>query len=65
MAGVLGAATGLFAFGALADATGSFANAARTIGIIVAVTSVGFLALEETRGRELDEAEETDHGIGR
>jgi MFS family permease len=55
MAGVLGAVVGLLTFGVLADATGSFANAARSIGIAVAVVAVGFALLPETRGRELDE----------
>jgi predicted MFS family arabinose efflux permease len=55
--GVFGAVIGLLTFGVLADATGSFANAARTIGITVAVIAVGFVALPETRGQELDQDE--------
>jgi predicted MFS family arabinose efflux permease len=54
LAGVLGAVIGLLTFGLLADATGSFANASRTIGIIVAVAAAGFVLLPETRGRELE-----------
>lgn len=53
--GVLFAVLGLLSFGVLADATGSFANASITIGITVAVISIGFALLPETRGRELDE----------
>ena len=52
---VLGAVVGLAVFGVLGDLTGSFATAARAIGILVAVSSVGFLLLAETRGMELDE----------
>ncbi len=55
LAGVLGAVIGLLTFGVLADAAGSFANASRAIGIVVALTAVGFVALPETRGHELDE----------
>jgi predicted MFS family arabinose efflux permease len=55
LAGVLGAVVGLLTFGVLADATGSFANASRTIGIVVALSAVGFSLLPETRGHELDE----------
>ncbi|MTV25909.1 MFS transporter [Nitriliruptoraceae bacterium ZYF776] len=54
-AGVLAAVLGLLSFGVLADATGSFANASRTIGIAVAVLALGFTFLPETKGRELDE----------
>lgn len=55
VAGVLGAVAGLVSFGMLADLTGGFAAAARLIGIAVAVISVGFVLLPETRGYELDE----------
>ncbi|MEX2550498.1 MAG: MFS transporter [Nitriliruptoraceae bacterium] len=55
VAGVLGSVIGLTSFGVLADLTGGFAAAARWIGIIVAVVAIGFRALPETRGRELDE----------
>lgn len=57
LTGVLGAVLGLLTFGILADAAGSFANASRTIGLIVAVMAVGFAALPETRGQELDQEE--------
>jgi putative MFS transporter len=57
LAGVLGAVLGLLMFGVLADATGSFANASRAIGIAVAVVAIGFAFLPETRGQELDEDE--------
>jgi predicted MFS family arabinose efflux permease len=57
LAGVLGAVVGLLTFGVLADATGSFANASRTIGIVVALSAAGFALLPETRGHELDEDE--------
>ena len=55
VAGILGAVAGLAAFGLLADVTGSFAEAARWLGTGVAVTSVLFVLLPETRGMELDE----------
>jgi predicted MFS family arabinose efflux permease len=53
--GVLGAVLGLAVFGIIADATGSFATASRWIGIGVALSSLGFTLLPETRGMELDE----------
>ena len=52
---VLGAVAGLAVFGFLADFTGSFAMASRLIGILVALCSLGFVLLPETRGMELDE----------
>jgi predicted MFS family arabinose efflux permease len=55
VAGVLGATLGLTAFGLLADLTGGFAAASRTVGITVAVIALGFARLPETRGRELDD----------
>lgn len=55
VAGVLGAVLGLAVFGVIADATGSFATAARWIGTGVVLASVGFTLLPETRGLELDE----------
>lgn len=55
VAGVLGAVAGLAVFGVLADATGSFATAARWIGVGVAAASLGFALLPETRGMELDD----------
>jgi predicted MFS family arabinose efflux permease len=57
-AGVLGAVIGIAGFGVLADATGGFDSAARAIGIVTALTSVGFLLLPETRGVELEDLEE-------
>jgi MFS family permease len=53
VAGVIGAVTGLTSFGVLADLTGGFASAARTLGIVVAVLAIGFRWLPETRGVEL------------
>ncbi|MEX1179008.1 MAG: MFS transporter [Nitriliruptor sp.] len=64
LAGVLGSVVGLLTFGVLADATGSFANASRTIGIVVAVVAIGFVFLPETRGHELDEVEADAAPIG-
>jgi len=55
VAGVLGSVVGLTSFGILADVTGGFAAAARWVGIVVAVAAIGFRALPETLGRELDE----------
>jgi len=57
-AGVLGAVIGIAGFGVLADATGGFDSAARLIGIITALSAIGFLALPETRGLELEDLEE-------
>jgi MFS family permease len=54
---VLGAVTGLSAFGALAEATGSFAVAARLLGGFAALSALGFGALPETRGTELEDLE--------
>lgn len=62
VAGVLGAVFGLLTFGALADLTGSFASAARLIGVVVMVGAIGFLGFPETRGRELDETDEPSTG---
>jgi MFS family permease len=55
VAGILGAVAGLSVFGLLADVTGSFSSAARWLGTGVAVMSLGFVLLPETRGMELDE----------
>jgi len=60
-AGVLGAVVGIAGFGVLADATGGFDSAARTIGIVTALSAVGFLLLPETRDVELEDLE-TDEG---
>jgi len=56
-AGVLGAVVGIAGFGVLADATGGFDQAARTIGVVTALTASGFLLLPETRGMELEDLE--------
>jgi MFS family permease len=55
--GVLGAVIGLATFGVVADATGGFAVAAWALGGLVAASALGFLALPETRGVELEELE--------
>lgn len=55
VAGVLGAVTGLVAFGALADLVG-FAGAALAIAAPVAAGSALYLRLPETMGRELEES---------
>jgi MFS family permease len=57
VAGVLGAVIGLTSFGVLADLTGGFASAARTIGILVAIVSIGFWWLPETLGVDLEDLE--------
>jgi MFS family permease len=56
--GVLGAVTGLTVFGVVADATGGFAVAAWSLGGVVAASALGFRALPETRGIELEELEQ-------
>jgi len=58
LAGVVGAVLGLTLFGVLADLTGGFTAAARTLGVLVAVLAVGFVGLPETRGTELASLEE-------
>jgi len=64
-AGVLGAVIGIAGFGVLADATGGFDRASRIIGLVTAVTSLGFLLLPETRGIELEDLEgDEDEGDG-
>jgi MFS family permease len=62
IAGVAGASAGLLSFGVLADATGGFSTAARLIGVVVAVVSVGFAGLPETLGTELEDLEDADDG---
>jgi MFS family permease len=57
-AGVLGAVVGIAGFGVLADATGGFDRAARLIGVVTALSAIGFLLLPETRGVELEDLEE-------
>ena len=59
-AGVLGAVVGIAGFGVLADATGGFDSAARTIGIVTALSAFGFLLLPETRDVELEDLEGED-----
>jgi MFS family permease len=61
-AGVLGAVVGIAGFGVLADATGGFDRAARLIGIVTALSAIGFLLLPETRGMELEELEDPSDG---
>jgi MFS family permease len=58
VAGVLGSVLGLFAFGALADLTGDFASVSRGIGVVVALASLAFALLPETRGTELESLEQ-------
>ncbi|MFP4312319.1 MAG: MFS transporter [Nitriliruptoraceae bacterium] len=55
--GVVGAVVGLATFGLVADATQGFAAAAWSLGALVALSALGFRALPETRGTELDELE--------
>jgi hypothetical protein len=55
--GVLGAVTGLAIFGVVADATGGFAVGAWSLGGLVAASALGFRALPETRGVELEDLE--------
>jgi MFS family permease len=55
-AGVLGAVTGLVAFGLLTDALDSFATAAVLICAPVVLTCVLFARLPETRGLELEQS---------
>jgi MFS family permease len=64
-AGVIGAAIGIFGFGALADATGGFAPAARIIGVVSAAAGLGFRLLPETRGVELEDLEDPGDAAGR
>jgi len=55
---VLGAVIGLSTFGVLAEITGSFAVPARLLGGLVVLSALGFRALPETRGTELEDLEE-------
>jgi MFS family permease len=55
-AGVLGAVTGLVAFGLLTDALASFATAAVLICAPVVLTCLLFARLPETRGLELEQS---------
>jgi MFS family permease len=54
---VLGAVIGLSAFGVLAEVTGDFAVPARLLGGLVVLSALGFGALPETRGTELEDLE--------
>lgn len=54
--GTIGAVSGLLAFGALADATGSFSAAAVIVCTPVALSAMGYARLPETRGLELEES---------
>jgi MFS family permease len=65
VAGVVGGVGGLAAFGALADATGTFATAARLLGLGAAALCVGFVLVPETRGMELDDEVPGDAERGR
>lgn len=53
--GVLGSVAGLFAFGVIIDATGSFAPAALAVCGPAAALAVLYVFLPETRGRELED----------
>jgi MFS family permease len=57
LASVVGATFGLATFGVLADAAGGFATAAQLLGALTAASALGFAALPETRGRELEDLE--------
>ena len=56
VASVLGAVSGLVAFGASSDALGSFTWGAVLIGVPVACSALAFTLLPETRGLELEES---------
>jgi MFS family permease len=55
VAGVVGAVTGLVAFGRLADVLASFHGAAVLVAAPVVLASLLFARLPETRGRELEQ----------
>ncbi len=55
MSGVLGAAVGLLAFGAVADVGNRFSLAADVIFLPVALAAALFWAVPETKGREPEE----------
>jgi len=61
-AGVVGAVIGIFGFGWLADLTGGFDRAALIIGATSTACALGFRALPETRGVELEDLEAADVG---
>lgn len=56
VSGVAGAVSGLLAFGALADALGSFSPAATALGLPLLLAVALFPLLPETRGLELEES---------
>jgi MFS family permease len=60
--GVLGAVTGLVAFGALSDRFDEFGTAAVAIAIPAAISGTVVFLVRETKGQELDETEE--RGVG-
>jgi hypothetical protein len=55
--GVLGAVTGLVAFGALSDGFDAFGPAALLIAIPAGVTGIVLFGVPETKGRELEDLE--------
>jgi len=52
----VGAVVGLLLFGWVADASGSFAVAAWVVSVPVAISTIGYRFLPETRGLELEES---------
>jgi MFS family permease len=64
VAGVLGATTGLFAFGALADVGERFALAAGAVFLPAACAAWLLRRVPETKGRELEDAEDGTYGPG-
>jgi MFS family permease len=57
---VLGAVVGLATFGVLADLTGDVVVATRLLGALTASGAIGFVALPETRGVELEDLEDPE-----
>ncbi|CAN5455295.1 MFS transporter [soil metagenome] len=55
-AGTIGAVVGLLLFGWVADAAGSFAVAAWVVSVPVAISTIGYRFLPETRGMELEDS---------
>lgn len=55
-AGVLGAVAGLVLFGAISDAFASFLAGALAVCVPCTLAAVGYIALPETRGQELEES---------
>lgn len=54
--GVLGAVAGLVLFGAVSDASASFLAGALAVCVPCALVVLGYVALPETRGQELEES---------